>query len=151
MQNALTSLAWVCLPFALLSITACKKEDAKDTCFYSPAPRVTYNSWPSSLSTDSAYSVVRSNIPLDVYAMADASGDQDDLRLTSLIIRIIADANDSVLYAEDRAPDAFNGSFTSTVSLDPIPANIPATLRITATNKCGFSDAVLRHLLVMPD
>ncbi|MBK7384993.1 MAG: hypothetical protein IPI81_16905 [Flavobacteriales bacterium] len=141
-------------PIAVLLLvlaTACKKEDTKDSCFYSPAPRVGYNSWPSGLNTDSTFGVVRSSIPMDVYAVADGGGNHTEVHLVSVNIRLIKTANDSVLYAEDRAPDDFNGSFNNTVSVGPITADIPATLRIQATNKCGFSDVVVRHLRVMPD
>ena len=147
MPKPLASAALLCVLF----IAACKKDEEHEACFYTPAPRIDYNSWPAGLSWDSAWSVPRSNIPLNVYVVADASGDPVDVYLTSVLVRIVADANDSVLYAEDRAPHTFSTSFQSTVALDSIAANLPATLRITTTNGCGYSDAVVRHLLVTPD
>lgn len=134
----------------LLALAACKKDESKDACFYTPSPRVTYNSWPSGLSYDSTFSVPRNAIPLNVSALADVSGDPVDVRLTSLSVRIIATANDSVIYADDRVPNAFSTSFNVTVTLDSITTDIPASLRITTTNGCGYSDAVVRHLLVTP-
>ncbi len=135
----------------LLFMAACKKEDAKDTCFYSPAPRVTYNSWPSGLSADSTLSVTRSHIPLDFLVVADGSGSQPDVLLNSVNVRLLANANDSVLYASDVSPNTASYTSNTEAAIDSITADIPATLRISGTNKCGFSDVVVRQLLVTPD
>lgn len=145
------TMRFMSITLLLLLMGACKKEDAKDTCFYSPAPRVTYNSWPSGLSTDSALNVTRSNIPLDYLVVADASGDQPDVLLNSVNVRLLANANDSVLYANDVSPNTASYTSNTEAALDSITADIPATLRISGTNKCGFSDVVVRQLLVTPD
>ena len=98
----------------------------------------------------SACSVQRDSIPLNVYVVADKSSDPQDVKLTSVIVRILATATDSVLYAEDRVPQSFNTSFQTTVSIGNISADLPASLRITTTNGCGYSDAVVRNLLITP-
>lgn len=137
------------LLFALL-FTSCKKDEEHEACFYTPAPRIDLNSWPAGLSWDSTWTVPRTNIPLNVYAVADKSSDPVDVHLTSLIVRIRANATDSVLYADDRMPHTFSASFQTTVVLDTFSVALPATLTINTTNACGFSDAVVRHLLITP-
>lgn len=144
------SLAVLGVLLLALLLPSCKKEEEKTACFYTPAPRIDLNSWPSGLNWDSTWTVPFNNIPLNVFAVADRSGDPVDVHLTSVNVRIRANANDSVLYADDRVPHTFSTLFQTTVVLDSITANIPATLTINTTNACGYSDAVVRELLITP-
>ena len=128
----------------------CKKDEDHDACFYTPAPRIDLNSWPAGLGTSGTWTVAHDSIPLNVYALADKSSDPQNVHLTSVIVRILVTATDSVLYADDRVPHSFSTSFQTLVSLNSIPADIPAQLRITTTNACGYSDAVVRNLLITP-
>lgn len=148
MKHYLITLASGLLLAALLN--GCKKDEDHDACFYTPAPRIDLNSWPAGLSTSGTWTVQRDSIPLDVYVIADKSSDPQDVHLTSVIVSILASATDSVLYADDRVPHAFSTSFQNTVSIGSISADLPASLRITTTNACGYSDAVVRSLLITP-
>ncbi len=145
---------WITLASGMLLcaavLNACKKDEDEDACFYTPTPRIDLNSWPTGLGTGGTWSVQRDSIPLNVYVVADKSSDPQDVKLTSVIVRILATATDSVLYAEDRVPQSFNTSFQTTVSIGNISADLPASLRITTTNGCGYSDAVVRNLLITP-
>lgn len=130
-------------------LNGCKKDEDHDACFYTPAPRIDLNSWPSGLSTSGTWTVQRDSIPLNVYALADKSSDPQSVHLTTVMVRILVTATDSVLYADDRVPHAFSTSFQTLVSLNSIPADID-TAAITTTNACGYSDAVVRNLLITP-
>jgi hypothetical protein len=145
-----STTAWVGGLVAVLLLATCKKDNEEGACFYTPSPRVDLNSWPAGLSWDSTWTVSRTTIPLSVYAVADESGDPVDVKLNTLIVRIQVNATDSILYGQDLTPLSFSTAFQDTVSLAPIPANIEATLSVQTTNGCGYSDVVVRNLLITP-
>lgn len=134
----------------VLLLATCKKDNEESACFYTPSPRVDLNSWPAGLSWDSTWTVSRTSIPLSVYAVADESGDPVDVKLNTLIVRIQVNATDSILYGQDLTPLSFSTAFQDTVSLAPIPADIAATLSVQTTNGCGYSDVVVRNLVITP-
>lgn len=136
---------------AVLLLATCKKDDSDEgACFYTPSPRVDLNSWPVGLHQDSTWTVPRTSIPLSVFAVADESSDPVDVNLNTLIVRLRVIATDSILYGQDLTPLSFSTTFQDTVSLASIPADIEASLSVQATNGCGYSDVVVRKLLITP-
>jgi len=149
MRNATACISATLLLTVLLT-TGCKKEDSPEPCLYQPAGRIDVNSWPGGLSTDSTWSVSHTSIPLNVHVVADGSSEPADVKLTSVLLRLQVTATDSVLYMEDRVPNAASTTYQTTVVVGAITADLPATLRITATNSCGYSGTVVRSLLLTP-
>ena len=139
------------LSLAFASLTACKKEDSPDPCLYSPAPKITVNSWPGGLHPDSAWVVSYDDILLNISVVADGSSDpSDDVKLTSVNVAILATANDSTMFATSQNPNSFSASVNTTAAIGTVTANVPAELRISTSNSCSGTGSVVRDLLITP-
>lgn len=139
------------LPLVIASLAACKKEDSPDPCLYSPAPKITVNSWPGGLHPDSAWVVSYDDILLNISVVADGSSDpSEDVKLTSVNVAILATANDSTMYATSQNPNSFSAGINTTATIGTVTNNVPAELRISTGNSCSSSGSVVRELLITP-
>lgn len=136
---------------AVLAIaSACKKEN--DPCSAGPAPTISDDAWPSGLPHDSTY-VVHADYVLMMFSVNPTSWvpvRADGPFLRSLSLRLTSDLNDSLLLAQDIALNTSNPyTYIRTVGPDTLIADLPATLRFSATNSCGKTNEVVRHVLFM--
>lgn len=138
---------------ALLAFTsACRKEN--DPCSAGSAPVINDGAWPSGLSHDSTY-VVHSNHVLMMFSVNPTNRvpfRAEGLYLRSLSVRLTSDLNDSLLFAQDIALNTSDPyTYIRTVGPDSLIDDLPATLRFSATNSCGGTSEVVRHLLFVPN
>lgn len=142
----------IALPIFLVFLAACKKEDSPDPCLYSPAPKITVNSWPGGLHPDSAWIVSYDDIQLNISVVADGSSDpSEDVKLSSVNVAILATAgDDSTMFATSQNPNSFSANINTTATIGTVSSNVPAELRISTSNTCSGTGSVVRELLITP-
>lgn len=103
------------------------------------------------MSVDSVLPVVDSYMPLVLSVTADPEDEAHDVKVTHISIQIHADANDSLIYTEDRQPGTATAEVNEALDLGNVTTAIPATIRVTATNACGLMSTQERPLLIKPE
>lgn len=137
---------------SLALLAGCKKkEDDREPCWSDPQPVLLFDAWPDLLDHDSVLQVWGTYIPIAATIYADQENKEPDVTVALVSISIRANANDSLLYAEDFHPGTHTASVFKQVSLASFPDTIPATVRVVATNTCGHSAEEHRALLIVPN
>ena len=150
-QNMHCRPAIIVCTVSLALLAGCKKKDDREPCWSNPQPVLIFDAWPDWLDTDSVQTVWRHYIPIAATVYADQENKEPDVTVALVSLSIQANANDSLLYAEDFHPGTHTANVYKQVSLASIPDTIPATVRVVATNTCGHSAVVHRAFLIVPD
>ncbi len=135
---------------SLVLLAGCEKKDAHEPCWSNPEPVLLFDAWPEWMHHDSVLQVWRDYIPVAATIYADHENKEPEVSVALVSVSIRANANDSLLYAEDFHPGTHTASVFKQVSLESISDTIPATVRVVATNSCGGSAEELRALLIVP-